>query len=216
MSSQSSHNPQEVLLAQFSLYVHESGLNPDSFHLCLYDVPRTHARLRLRIGRGHHCPSGRVNPLPSLDIQIRCILNIKTPELVDSATTQETRDVYPMLVQCWNDVVDGGPTLNRHWVRVSCLLGRCPRRFSIAGERARTHGVILPTQILFNIGPASQPVTGLMPVNHYDAAPTLLKKWVCCIFCSSTPANTWHSPNSVSMLTYRLRRWPNIEAALSD
>ena len=27
-----SYHPQEVLLAQFSLYVHKSGLNPDSFH----------------------------------------------------------------------------------------------------------------------------------------------------------------------------------------
>ena len=29
----SSHYPQEVLLAQFSLYVHKGGLKPDSFHL---------------------------------------------------------------------------------------------------------------------------------------------------------------------------------------
>ena len=33
VSSQSSHHPQEVLLAQFSLYVHKGGLKPDSFHL---------------------------------------------------------------------------------------------------------------------------------------------------------------------------------------
>ena len=32
VSSQSSHHPQEVLLAQFSLYVHTGGLKPDSFH----------------------------------------------------------------------------------------------------------------------------------------------------------------------------------------
>ena len=32
VSSQSSHHPQEVLLAQFSLYVHKGGLQPDSFH----------------------------------------------------------------------------------------------------------------------------------------------------------------------------------------
>ena len=32
VSSQSSHHPQEVLLAQFSLYVHNGGLKPDSFH----------------------------------------------------------------------------------------------------------------------------------------------------------------------------------------
>ena len=33
VSSQSSHHPQEVLLGQFSLYVHKGGLKPDSFHL---------------------------------------------------------------------------------------------------------------------------------------------------------------------------------------
>ena len=33
VSSHSSHHPQEVLQAQFSLYVHKGGLKPDSFHL---------------------------------------------------------------------------------------------------------------------------------------------------------------------------------------
>ena len=33
VSSHSSHHPQEVLLAQFSVYVHKGGLKPDSFHL---------------------------------------------------------------------------------------------------------------------------------------------------------------------------------------
>ena len=32
VSSHSSHHPREVLLAQFSLYVHKGGLKPDSFH----------------------------------------------------------------------------------------------------------------------------------------------------------------------------------------
>ena len=32
VSSQSSHHPQEVLLAQFSLYVHKGGLKPELFH----------------------------------------------------------------------------------------------------------------------------------------------------------------------------------------
>ena len=32
VSSQSSHHPQEVLLPQFSLYVHKGGLKPASFH----------------------------------------------------------------------------------------------------------------------------------------------------------------------------------------
>ena len=38
VSSQSSHHPQEVLLAQFSLYVHKGGLKPDSFHLCTQNI----------------------------------------------------------------------------------------------------------------------------------------------------------------------------------
>ena len=32
VSSQSSHHPQAVLLALFSLYVHKGSLKPDSFH----------------------------------------------------------------------------------------------------------------------------------------------------------------------------------------
>ena len=36
VSSHSSHHPQEVLLAQFSLYVHKGGLKPDSFHFIYY------------------------------------------------------------------------------------------------------------------------------------------------------------------------------------
>ena len=36
VTSHSSHHPQEVLLTQFSLYVHKGGLKPDSysFHFC--------------------------------------------------------------------------------------------------------------------------------------------------------------------------------------
>ena len=41
VSSQSSHHPQEVLLAQFSLYVHKGGIKPDSFHLFNFSRGRT-------------------------------------------------------------------------------------------------------------------------------------------------------------------------------
>ena len=53
VSSQSSHHPQEVLLAQFSLYVHKGGLKPDSFHFILKSevwnyssewLPKTHTQ----------------------------------------------------------------------------------------------------------------------------------------------------------------------------
>ena len=36
--SSQSHHPQEVLLAQFSLYVHKGGLKPDSFHFIYLSV----------------------------------------------------------------------------------------------------------------------------------------------------------------------------------
>ena len=41
VSSQSSHHPQEVLLAQFSLYVHKGGLKPDSFHFLTLFVSKS-------------------------------------------------------------------------------------------------------------------------------------------------------------------------------
>ena len=42
VSSQSSHHPQEVLLAQFSLYVHKGGLKPASFHFILFQTKHTY------------------------------------------------------------------------------------------------------------------------------------------------------------------------------
>ena len=48
VSSHSSHHPQEVLLAQFSLYVHKSDLKPDSFHFI--SIPEmTHISLGIEI-----------------------------------------------------------------------------------------------------------------------------------------------------------------------
>ena len=43
-----------------------------------------------------------------------------------SVVTQQTRDIDPMLRQCWNNVVDGGPALAQHWINVSFLLGSRP------------------------------------------------------------------------------------------
>ena len=42
VSSQSSHHPQEVLLAQFSLYVHKGGLKPDSFSFVCFVLSQTY------------------------------------------------------------------------------------------------------------------------------------------------------------------------------
>ena len=37
--------------------------------------------------------------------------------------SQQTQDVESMLVWCWSNVVDGGPTSNEHWFNALCLLG---------------------------------------------------------------------------------------------
>ena len=37
--------------------------------------------------------------------------------------SQQTRDIHPLLYQCWPTVFDAGPTLKQHWVNVPCLLG---------------------------------------------------------------------------------------------
>ena len=47
VSSQSSHHPQDVLLAQFSLYVHKGGLKPDSFHFIFSYFHNCHFHVRL-------------------------------------------------------------------------------------------------------------------------------------------------------------------------
>ena len=40
VSSQSSHHPHEVLLAQFSLYVHKGGQKPNSFKFYMYQMSK--------------------------------------------------------------------------------------------------------------------------------------------------------------------------------
>ena len=45
VSSHSSHHPQVVLLAQFSLYVHKGGLKPHSFHFISFGTSDSEARV---------------------------------------------------------------------------------------------------------------------------------------------------------------------------
>ena len=46
VSSQSSHHPKEVLLAQFSLYVHKGGLKPDSFHFIFCGIGKYRTQMK--------------------------------------------------------------------------------------------------------------------------------------------------------------------------
>ena len=47
------------------------------------------------------------------------------------AASLQTPDMQLMLVECWPNVADGGPTLNKHWFMSSFLLG-CMKTIPLA------------------------------------------------------------------------------------
>ena len=44
----------------------------------------------------------------------------------EAYNSQQTRHIYPVFSQCWANVLDGGPTLDKNWVDVSFLGGMTP------------------------------------------------------------------------------------------
>ena len=76
----------------------------------------------------------------------------------------------------------------------------------------RTHNVGLPTQYRFNVGPASQPFAGSMPVNRIPRWPNIETVGDCPVFALTAirltlrpheghyPYNTKHLPNCEVML----------------
>ena len=61
VSSQSSHHPQ-VLLAQFSLYVHKGGLKPDSFHF-IFTIDQMAHKSQNNLCVKQACPNVPQSPL---------------------------------------------------------------------------------------------------------------------------------------------------------
>ena len=121
VSSQSSHHPREVLLAQFSLYVHKGGLKPDSFHFIsnfkivnivyTLEVVGRGSEKQLRVGKNNmKCSSFRMTIVSTV---IQAIL-IK-------------HGTYMYLSQycinvCPTSQMVGQRQLNQYWVNISCLL----------------------------------------------------------------------------------------------
>ena len=89
VSSQSSHHPQEVLLAQFSLYVHKGGLKPDSFHFYYLGGETSMVRNVLELGTW-------------------------ALWLASKPTHALTREIHPMLSQYWASISTAGTTLSAH------------------------------------------------------------------------------------------------------
>ena len=59
----------------------------------------------------------------NLSVNVVCSLAVCS-YLIQRGMTLQTRDVLPRLCECWASVAVGGPTFNRRWVNVSCVLGR--------------------------------------------------------------------------------------------
>ena len=66
-----------------------------------------------------------------------------------------TRRAPKVIVHCWTDGVDGGPTFNQLWVEVSCVMGVCyarPRHADLCGfssntERYTNYGLIFNNRL---------------------------------------------------------------------
>ena len=86
----------------------------------------------------HDLPKARVMQVPEGVLYIRVLanspssainINVNSPENANSflddadMPAQQTRYLQPMLFYCWASVRDAGPTIKRHWLNISCLLG---------------------------------------------------------------------------------------------
>ena len=89
VSSHSSHHPQEVLLAQFSLYVHKGGLKPDSFHFNFLWTVETRASYKV------------------LYIKRNLLFRFGEKHL-------STLPAKPTLTQCWSTAGSQSATLAQH------------------------------------------------------------------------------------------------------
>ena len=96
VSSHSTHHPQKVLLAQFSLYVHKGGLNTDSFHFISLGYERV------------YLPLGKVADTP-VHIQGDDLFSVNMIHLCNFGFMLDQRR-------------DAGPTLNQHGIDVCCPL----------------------------------------------------------------------------------------------
>ena len=131
VSSQSSHHPQEVLLAQFSLYVHKGGLKPDSFHFISgsQNLPSTFPSLAFTLFPKRKSPDREVNQ-SAVCWEIPDWIEVSTAiwytgQMILSGVSQKTscfhRNKHGTLTQCRN----GAGQHRRQWNNNSPTLDQC-------------------------------------------------------------------------------------------
>ena len=112
VSSQSSHHPQEVLLAQFSLYVHKGGLKPDSPIHFIYS-PQTHIvsvkKLRWWLFKKKQAESERLPPSP--DALRQAILRAHHQAIIWNLDTVPQPVIPPPENYGWKQEDDGWTTV---------------------------------------------------------------------------------------------------------
>ena len=107
VSSQSSHHPQEVLLAQFSLYVHKSGLKPDSFHFLAGGDNYVDYHPAMTCGEWQQT----VTSVVIVTWWLTNAVGVGPSARQRCYHTHECFSAPPALRQCRLSVVSGGPTL---------------------------------------------------------------------------------------------------------
>ena len=138
----SSHHPQEIILAQFSLYVHKGGPKPDSFHfICkhgamvvtlaieLHSVPGSDSACRVTVVLTMEKPSRRV--LQCSHVQATCCFSLERAHgrcRQSWGILESTRAFF-----CFTNKIRQGTTPARRSVGVSrfcVVLSRCSLSFS--------------------------------------------------------------------------------------
>ena len=143
-------------------------------------------------------------------------------------TAQQTRDIEPLLFQCWSTVYDAGPTLNQQWLNASCLLGvdsgggggqypgdRIYPCYKLTWRRPSTL-----SQLRISTAAKTQNIvtTHSSSIHSYDVlvsqAITSTQRVV--DMCKAlTTTHEKHRPNSGLTLGQHFQRWPNINLGLS-
>ena len=109
VSSNSSPHPQEVLLVQISLYLQKGGLNPFHF-ISFFDSI-------LYLFSSQNYPHAMTTSSVVGEGRSR-----GASETLCGYEGIQTYDINQMLMECWADIVDNGPTMNQSLVARQCWL----------------------------------------------------------------------------------------------